>query len=404
MTAGEPAREGSPRLTARGRLRALALCAPLLLVILAGVAAPLGRFLWEAVAEREVAAVLPRTAVALRAWDGRGLPEDSAFEALAQDLRNARWWEERAGEGRVARAGLRLEAEFPGLRAALPLTARRITETAVPPAAAVLLASPLWERPEGWAAIGRTADGVSLIRLLAALDLRRDPSGAIVPVPLEEARHRRAAARSLGRAVLVAALAVAAGLPLAWLIATAARRWAAPLLGIVTLAVLAGGALRGAAWWGLLRHGGPADGLLGATLGWLRTPEATMAGALHGAIPLAVLAMAPALRGTDAGVLRAARALGVPPGQALRRLVLPALGPGLALGAALAFLHALGDPLVPALLGGPREPGLAALIPFTAGRLGDPGLAAALSAVLLLPAALAAALGLRAARRLAPAA
>ncbi|WP_426956025.1 ABC transporter permease subunit [Muricoccus radiodurans] len=384
--------------------------APLVIAVLVGVAAPLGLFLWRAVAEREVAVALPRTAVALRDWNGSGLPEDAAFEALANDLRNARWRDEASGGGRLARAGTRLEAEVPGLRAALPLTAQRIAETQIPPDAAVLLAAPIWERPEAWAAIRRTSDGISFSRLLAALDLRRAPEGQVVAVPAEIALHRAVTARSLGLAALVALAALAAGAPLAWVIAAAERRWATPLLGLVLLAALAGAGLRGASWWALLHRDGVLDdalmglGLTGAPLDLLRTRWAVVLGALHGALPLAVLPMALALRRVDRPLLRMAAALGAPPWHRARRLVLPVVWPGLALGAALAFAGALGDAVVPALLGGPREAMLAGLVSQVAGRLGDPGLAAALSLLLLLPLAAAVLLGLRAARRLVPSA
>ena len=53
----------------RERLAAALLVAPLLIFLLGVFLLPIGAFLWRAVAEEEVAAVMPRTLAALRGWD-----------------------------------------------------------------------------------------------------------------------------------------------------------------------------------------------------------------------------------------------------------------------------------------------------------------------------------------------
>src|SRR5512141_2187640 len=106
------------------RRGALLLVAPLLLALLVGFVAPIGAFLWRAVADDEVGPVLPRTVAVLASWDGVAVP-DAAFAALAEDLRAARLRDAETGAGGIARAAARLNAEHPGLRSLLPATGRR---------------------------------------------------------------------------------------------------------------------------------------------------------------------------------------------------------------------------------------------------------------------------------------
>ncbi|MHB0681068.1 ABC transporter permease subunit, partial [Roseomonas mucosa] len=75
---------------------------------------------------------------------------------------------------------------------------------------------------------------------------------------------------------------------------------------------------------------------------------------LQGA-PLVLLAMAAVLRRVPGENLAAARGLGAGPSEALRRVVWPLLLPGLLAGAGLAWIAALGNFGVAALLGIPAR-------------------------------------------------
>src|SRR5262245_20532444 len=71
------------------RLVAVGLVAPLVLFILFTFAIPLAGIVWRAIDDRDVARVLPRTVVALAAWDGHQLPDETAYRSLISDLRAA---------------------------------------------------------------------------------------------------------------------------------------------------------------------------------------------------------------------------------------------------------------------------------------------------------------------------
>src|SRR5580700_3148521 len=71
----------------RRQLVAVAMVAPLLLFLLFTFAVPLGGVVWRSVDDRVIAQNMPRTLAALGGWDGRGLPDESAYRALVADLR-----------------------------------------------------------------------------------------------------------------------------------------------------------------------------------------------------------------------------------------------------------------------------------------------------------------------------
>ena len=367
----------------------MALVAPLLLFLLLVFVVPIGQFLWRAVAEEEVAAVMPRTLAALRGWDGQAVPGDAAFAALAEDLREARRLDAESGGGRIARAAARLAAEVPGFRSALPATARRLADPAAPPRAMAAAASPEWEKPATWTAIRRAGGPVSDLNLLAALDLRRDGAGAIVAVPADQAVFRDVLLRTLWIALLATALCLAVGYPLAWLIATAPPKVAPWLLAGVLLPFWTSLVVRTAAWWVLLQKEGVVNGaLLGAglveqPLALLFNRGAVLAAMVHILLPFMVLPIYGALRGMDRRLPAAALSLGASPWRTFRRVTLPLSLPGVGAGCLLVFVQALGFYVTPALLGGPNDQMLPYFIGFYANRTVNWGLAAALSVLLL---------------------
>jgi putative spermidine/putrescine transport system permease protein len=366
--------------------------APLLLFLLAAFVAPIGVFLARAVVEDEVAPILPRTLAALRGWDGAGAPGDGAFAALAEDLREARRRDQERGGGALARAAARLNEDGPGFRSLLPATARRIAAEPgeADPRATVLAASPEWGEAETWAAIRRAAGPVSDFHLLAALDLKRDATGAMRAAAGEQAGvFRGVLARTLWVAALVTALCLLLGYPLAAMIAAAPPRWRGVLLALVLLPFWTSLVVRTAAWMVLLQREGVINaalqgmGLVAAPLPLLFNRFAVVLAMVHILLPFMVLPLYAALRGIDPGLPRAAASLGAAPWRAFLCVTLPLSLPGIGAGCLLVFIQALGFYVTPALLGGPEDQMLAWFIGFFANRTVAWGMAAALSVVLL---------------------
>src|SRR5215510_677372 len=72
------------------QFKALALVLPLLAFLLFTFLGPIAGMLWRAVDDWEVRQVLPHTVAALADWDGKDLPDEKAFAALAADIQSAR--------------------------------------------------------------------------------------------------------------------------------------------------------------------------------------------------------------------------------------------------------------------------------------------------------------------------
>jgi putative spermidine/putrescine transport system permease protein len=366
----------------------LFLVAPLLLALLVGFIAPIGAFLWRAVSDDEVAAVLPRSIAVLTTWRaGDGTP-DAAFTALAEDLRAARARDAETGAGSIARAAARLNNALPGMRSLLPATGRRIA-TPGDDHARILAASELWATAAPWTAIRDAAGPFTAFRLLATLDLRRDAEGRIGPVPGDQAINRAILLRTLVIAASATLICLALGYPLAWLIATAAPRVQPWLVGAVLLPFWTSLIVRTAAWMVILQREGVINGallrmgLIEAPLPLLLNRFAVMVAMVHILLPFMVLPILAVLREMDPRLPRAAASLGAGRFRVFRRVILPLSLPGVGTGCLLVFVQALGFYVTPALLGGPGDQMLSWFIGFHANRTVDWGMAAALAVLLL---------------------
>ena len=98
-----------------------------------------------------------------------------------------------------------------------------------------------------------------------------------------------------------------------------------------------------------------------------------------------ILPIANTLRQIDPSLARAASGLGATPWATFRQVTLPLSMPGVAAGALLVFVLALGFYITPAMVGGPREITLSMLIAQQVEQL-NWAYAATLSAVLLVTA------------------
>ena len=130
------------------RLWPFALLAPLLVTLLVAFAAPVAMMLMRGVSEQELPAVMPRTAAALRAWDGAGLPSDLTAAAAAGELRAA------GRAGTVNRIANRLNYDIVGSRSLIFATAARLDQGAAGASVADLARiDPRWGDRATWSAM-----------------------------------------------------------------------------------------------------------------------------------------------------------------------------------------------------------------------------------------------------------
>jgi putrescine transport system permease protein len=159
--------------------------------------------------------------------------------------------------------------------------------------------------------------------------------------------------RSLRVAWVSTVVCLLMGFPMALAIARAAPRWQNPLLLAVMLPFWTGFLMRINAWIGLLADDGLIVRLLGVSH-LLYTDAAMYVGMIYTYLPFMVLPLYARLSRLDPALMEAAADLGAPPWRVFLRVILPLSLPGVAAGAALVFVPAIGEYVIPALLGGPQ--------------------------------------------------
>lgn len=199
-------------------------------------------------------------------------------------------------------------------------------------------------------ALAQPADGVPPF----TLGLTLDNLALVLTDPL----YRDALWLSLKLAAVSTALCLLIGYPMALAIARAPIRWRDPLLLAVMLPFWSGFLMRLNAWIGLLRD----DGLVNAFLGWigigprqlLYTDTALYLGVVYTYLPFLVLPLYARLARRDPVLEEAAADLGASPLGVFLRVTLPLSLPGVWAGCALVFVPAVGEYVIPELLGGPQ--------------------------------------------------
>lgn len=190
-------------------------------------------------------------------------------------------------------------------------------------------------------------------------------------------------------ATVVTLATLAIGFPTAWLLAIAPRKLSSVLFAILLLSMWTNLLARTFAWMVLLQQTGPINRLLMA-LGVISEPL-TLVNNLIGVtigmtyimLPFLVMPLHATLRGIDPSTLRAAAICGASRWQAFWRVLVPLAMPGIASGALMVFVMALGYFVTPALLGGASYMMLAELIAQLVQQLLNWGLAGAAALVLL---------------------
>ena len=166
-------------------------------------------------------------------------------------------------------------------------------------------------------------------------------------------------ANSIGNAAAATLLCLLIGYPVAFAIARAPEAWRNPLLFLVVLPFWTSFLIRVYAWIALLQPSGLVNRLLlGA--GLVETPVPLLyngfsveLGLVYSYLPFMILPLYGSLSSLDESLLEAAADLGARPWQVFLRVILPLTLPGIAAGTLLVFIPAVGEFVIPDLLGGP---------------------------------------------------
>jgi spermidine/putrescine transport system permease protein len=204
-----------------------------------------------------------------------------------------------------------------------------------------------------------------------------------------DATYPRIFVRSLIQAALTTLVCLVIGLPLAWYMATRGDRWRRVLVLLVTIPFWTNLLARTYCWVLLLRDEGLVNRLL-LDLGLIKTPitflysdGAVLMGLVYGSLPFMVLPLYATLEKLDRRLIEAAHDLYAGRWAVARTIVWPLARPGVAAGALLVFVPALGSFLAPDILGGGKKLMIGSLIQQQFSTARDWSFGAALSMILM---------------------
>ena len=371
----------------RHRLAAFALVVPLLLFLLFAFLAPIATMLGRSVHSPVVAGLIPETLAALDGWDRRGLPPEPVYAVFAQDL--ARLSRDRTA-GRLAEEMNRV---LPGASSTVQMTARRLGRIEADALAAegpgaMREANAAWDDPTIWRAMAEAGRVWTERNFLTALDLERGDDGSIQA--RSSARiYIQLYVKTLRMALVITALTLLLGYPLAFWLAHQPSRRANMLMILVLLPFWTSLLVRTTAWIALLQTNGVVNstlmavGLIREPLTLLYTEFSTILAMTHILLPFMVLPLHSVMKGIDPSYMRAAMSMGARPLWAFWTVYLPATLPGLSAGAMLVFIISVGYYITPALVGGTDGQMISNIIAFHMQQSNNWGLAAALGSLLL---------------------
>jgi putrescine transport system permease protein len=164
---------------------------------------------------------------------------------------------------------------------------------------------------------------------------------------------------SLKTAFFSTLICLALGYPMAYAISRASKTTQSILLLIIILPFWTSFLLRVYALEGIIRDGGILNtvllrlGLISRPLEIMRTSAAVYLGIIYSYLPFMVLPLFATLEKLDNTLLEAAADLGSPPWRAFLDVTVPQSIPGVIAGSMLVFIPAVGEFVIPSLLGGP---------------------------------------------------
>jgi putative spermidine/putrescine transport system permease protein len=384
--------QGGPTLKQRlaraerfARFKALLLIAPLVIFLLLIFVAPIVGLLLRSMHNPEVVNNMPLTVKVVQSWNGRGLPPEAAFHALALDLVSAR------DQQKVGDVGKRLNMELAGYRSLIFKTVRRLPLESAPVSyqQALTTIDERWGDPAYWQVIRRNTSSITPYYLLASLDHRIDDLGELAPATPDQAIYLEIFGRTFWMSLVVMACCLALAYPLAYLLVNLPTRTSNLLMILVLLPFWTSVLVRVAAWIVLLQSGG----VINHTLQWMGLIDAPLQlvfnrigvyiAMVHILLPFMILPIYSVMKGISPTYMRAAISLGCHPFASFWRVYFPQTVAGIAAGSLLVFILSIGYYITPALLGSPGDQMVSYFVAFYTNSSINWGMATALGGMLL---------------------
>lgn len=368
------------------RLKAQGLILPLLVFLFVVFLLPIGVLLYKSVENPEVVGSLPRTVEAISTWDGRGLPDEPVYRALALDLADAR------KNQTIGDLSKRLNMELAGYRSLLAKTGRALPFKQEPASFKDALENldERWGDPAYWQVIRRNDSGVTSFFLLASLDHRIDDLGELASATPDQAIYLDIFARTFWMGLVITAICLVLAYPLAYLLANLPTRTSNLLMILVLLPFWTSILVRVAAWIVLLQSGGLinsaliAMGVIDQPLQLVFNRTGVYVAMVHIMLPFMILPIFSVMKGISPSYMRAAISLGCHPFASFWRVYFPQTLAGVGAGCLLVFILSIGYYITPALLGSPGDQMISYFVAFYTNSTINWGMATALGGLLLL--------------------
>ena len=368
------------------RLKAQGLILPLLVFLFVVFLLPIGVLLYKSVENPEVVGSLPRTVEAISTWDGRGLPDEPVYRALALDLADAR------KNQTIGDLSKRLNMELAGYRSLLAKTGRALPFKQEPASFKDALENldERWGDPAYWQVIRRNDSGVTSYFLLASLDHRIDDLGELASATPDQAIYLDIFARTFWMGLVITAICLVLAYPLAYLLANLPTRQGNLLMILVLLPFWTSILVRVAAWIVLLQSGGLinsaliAMGVIDQPLQLVFNRTGVYIAMVHILLPFMILPIYSVMKNISPSYMRAAVSLGCHPFASFWRVYFPQTLAGVGAGSLLVFIIAIGYYITPALLGSPNDQMVSYFVAFYTNTSINWGMATALGGLLLL--------------------
>jgi putrescine transport system permease protein len=202
---------------------------------------------------------------------------------------------------------------------------------------------PVFDIAAGWAAIKAAAAQLSLdnFRLLASDDL-----------------YFMSYVRSVTVALASTVMLLVIGYPIAYGMARLPQRWQPIAMMLVIIPFWTSFLIRIYAWINILQHDGLLNtvllalGIVDKPVVWLATDAAMYLGIVYSYLPFMILPLYASLEKINPSLLEAAQDLGSRPWRSFWQITFPLSLPGVLAGCFLVFIPAVGEFVIPDLLGG----------------------------------------------------
>lgn len=385
---GVPLKKQIARALFKQKMRALLLIAPLLIFILITFVIPITDMLLRSIDNRIVSETLPQTTASLETWDSKSaqLPDEATYTALYNDLKQA------IEQKNHTKLGTRLNYENSGMSSLFRKVGKDVSKMkeGVSYKEQFLTADKAWGDLKTWNLLKLYSPKYTNGYFLAALDMKKTPDG-IERLPESERIYLNLFARTIFMSIVITALCLLLGYPIAWLLANLPMRTSNLLMILVLLPFWTSLLVRTSAWKVLLQQ----QGVINDILVWLgmisntgrleliNNQLGTLIAMTHILLPFMILPLYSVMRTIPPSYMRAAKSLGATDWTAFWRVYFPQTIAGIGAGAILTFILAIGYYITPELVGGTQGTFISNRIAYHISSSLNWGMAAALGTILL---------------------